>query len=49
MTKKEKEIKELAQRDWNEQCKNFMMYQIPFKDKTFKDCYKRYWEMYGNN
>ena len=49
LTKKEKEIKTMAQQDWNEQCKNFMMYNIPFRDKTFKDCYKRYMEKYGNN
>jgi hypothetical protein len=49
LTKKEKEIKTMAQQDWNEQCKNFMMYKIPFRDKTFKDCYKRYMEKYGNN
>lgn len=48
LTKKEKEIKAMAQQDWNEQCKKFMMYKIPFKDKTFKECYKRYMEKYGN-
>lgn len=47
LTKKEKEIKAMAQQDWNEQCKKFMMYKIPFRDKTFKDCYKRYMEKYG--
>lgn len=49
LTKKEKEIKMMAQQDWNEQCKKFMMYKIPFRDKTFKDCYKRYMEKYGDN
>lgn len=49
LTKKEREIKAMAQQDWNEQCKKFMMYKIPFRDKTFKDCYKRYMEKYGDN
>ena len=48
LTKKEKEIKTMAEQDWNEQCKKFMLYKIPFRDKTFKDCYKRYIEKYGN-
>ena len=48
LTKKEKQIKAMAQQDWNEQCKKFMMYKIPFKDKSFKECYKRYMEKYGN-
>lgn len=48
MTKKEKEIKTMAERDWEEQCKKFMVYKIPFRDKSFRDCYKRYMEKYGN-
>jgi len=48
LTKKEREVKMMAQQDWNEQCKKFMMYKIPFRDKSFKDCYKRYMEKYGD-
>lgn len=49
MTNEQKRIKELAQQDWNNQCKNFMMYNTPFKDKTMKDCYNRYVKIYGKN
>ena len=49
LTEKEKQIKAMAEQDWNEQCKKFMMYKIPFKDKTFKECYKRYAKKYGGD
>jgi hypothetical protein len=45
----EKQIRELARKDWLEQCKNYMMYKTPFKDKTAKDCYKRHMKIYGKN
>lgn len=48
LTKKEREVKMMAEQDWNEQCKKFMMYKIPFRDESFKDCYKRYMEKYGD-
>ena len=44
LTEKEKQAKDDARTDWNNQCKSFMMYSTPFKDKTAKECYLRHLE-----
>jgi hypothetical protein len=41
LTELQKQIREAARIEWNEQCKAFMVYSRPFKDKTAKDCYNR--------
>lgn len=38
----EKQAKNYAREDWNNQCKKFMLYNTPFKDKTMKKCYIRH-------
>ena len=44
LTEKEIQARTDARADWNNQCKNFMMYSTPFKDKTAKLCYLRHLE-----
>jgi hypothetical protein len=41
LTELQKQIREVARIEWNAQCKAFMVYNRPFKDKTAKDCYNR--------
>lgn len=41
-TEQQKQIRDRASNDWNEQCRRFMSGKIPFRDKTARKCYERH-------
>ena len=43
LTEEQKQISEIARKDWNEQCKRFLQGQ-PFRDKTMRKCFERHWK-----
>ena len=43
LTEEQKQIIEIARKDWNEQCKRFMHGQ-PFRDRTMRKCFERHWK-----